>query len=459
MDLDLDQIYDSDAASLRTALRALDDYIAARLLPEVEIARMRRQHGLIQLELEERSANEAIIAPLGRPRPPGISSSSSTGGDMAAWPLLSTPQVEPLPPQVEPLPPPQPLADRLMAQQRAEAAERAATKRAAAEKAAASKRAAAAERTAAQSRAALAQRVAASRVALARRRSSSNTRGSKATAESEEDAGGRNARAAADATPASATTRQPLARAPAAASSPTLLPTASPRHELAAVPTLADMLTIASASSSAVARAPEPADQLMADPHHCDDRPDDSGASAAGPRMPFVPAVATANEGAHCEAPTSQEDSMGATFGATTEEKPRTRVAADLPLATVSGRAEARLVPIHAQTAGDRMLLRPATAGAPPPPDASEVRRAQPLPGNDARVGMPTEAAATRARCAALPVAVAAAVDGATTVAAAIDVEVAAEAAAESAVQAGAAASRRLRKDRPRAGLGPRVPS
>ena len=106
---------------------------------------------------------------------------------------------------------------------------------------------------------------------------------------------------------------------------------------------------------------------------HCDDRPDDSGASAAGPRMPFVPAVATANEGAHCEAPTSQEDSMGATFGATTEEKPRTRVAADLPLATVSGRAEARLVPIHAQTAGDRMLLRPATAGAPPPPDASEV--------------------------------------------------------------------------------------
>ena len=82
MDLDLDQIYDSDAASLRTALRALDDYIAARLLPEVEIARMRRQHGLIQLELEERSANEAIIAPLGRPRPPGISSSSSTGGDM-----------------------------------------------------------------------------------------------------------------------------------------------------------------------------------------------------------------------------------------------------------------------------------------------------------------------------------------------------------------------------------------
>ena len=100
-----------------------------------------RLHGcvassLIQLELEERSANEAIIAPLGRPRPPGISSSSSTGGGMAAWPLLSTPVV-----QVEPLPPPQPLADRLMAQQRAEAVPP--TKRAAAE-AAASKRAAAA---------------------------------------------------------------------------------------------------------------------------------------------------------------------------------------------------------------------------------------------------------------------------------------------------------------------------
>ena len=42
--------------------------MSTRLRPEVEIARMRRQHGLIQLELEERSANEAIIAPLGRPR-------------------------------------------------------------------------------------------------------------------------------------------------------------------------------------------------------------------------------------------------------------------------------------------------------------------------------------------------------------------------------------------------------
>ena len=74
-------IYDADTASLRAALRALNDFLAsAHTAPEIELARVRRQHSLITLELEERSANAAIIAPLGSQPPP---TGCNTGGCVA----------------------------------------------------------------------------------------------------------------------------------------------------------------------------------------------------------------------------------------------------------------------------------------------------------------------------------------------------------------------------------------